>query len=166
MLRKEGAHYVELEVNDVVVDALRLMRSDLLNRRVSVRWLPAGGLPHVAGDRVQLQQVLLNLVANACDAMVDETGGREVTISTARNANNQVEVRVSDHGKGVVDPDLEQIFQPFVTSKVDGIGLGLSVCRSIIGAHHGRIWATRNSGRGITMHCELPAIDATAAAGA
>jgi len=164
MLRKEGANYVELELNDVVVDALRLIRSDLLNRRVSVRWLPAGGMPNIAGDRVQLQQVLLNLVANACDAMADETGGREVTISTVRIAGNQVEVRVSDHGKGVADPDLEQIFQPFVTSKADGIGLGLSVCRSIIGAHHGRIWATRNADRGITIHCELPAIDSTATA--
>ncbi|HET7843324.1 MAG TPA: ATP-binding protein, partial [Xanthomonadales bacterium] len=159
MLRKEGANYVELDVNEVVVDALRLMRSDLLNRRVTVRWSPGDDLPHVAGDRVQLQQVLLNLVANASDAMSEDApGAREVAIATVRGVDGNVEVCVSDHGKGVAEGDLERMFQPFVTTKPDGIGLGLSVCRSIVGAHHGRIWATRNDDRGTTVRFAMPGI--------
>jgi len=156
LLRKEEAQRHSLDLNEVVEESLRLMRSDLLNRQIVVSSELAHALPAVSGDRTQLQQVLLNLVINGCDAMDGHRVDNRLTIQTKRNANGNVEVSVADKGAGISSAELERIFEPFVTTKPHGLGLGLAICRSIVEAHGGRLWATNNADRGATLHCELP----------
>ena len=157
MLRKDRADHRHLDINDVVLDVLRIIRSDLLNRKVDIKLELMPNLPAIEGDRVQLQQVLLNLVMNAADAMEDIDEGGEITVRTQSTDSGGVEVSVVDIGRGIPEGDLERIFSPFVTSKTSGIGLGLSVCTSIIQTHRGTIWATHNGARGAALHFKLPA---------
>jgi two-component system sensor kinase FixL len=157
MLRKEEAQRHPLDLNDLVEESLRLMRSDLLNRHVMVSADLAGALPAVSGDRNQLQQVLLNFVINGCDAMDGREADRRLLVRTQSTPHGSVEVSVADRGAGIPVADLERIFEPFVTTKSNGMGLGLAICRSIVEAHGGRLWATNNADRGATLHCELPA---------
>jgi two-component system sensor kinase FixL len=114
-------------------------------------------LPPVRGDRIQLQQVLLNLLINACDAM--DHGARADTHIIVRSApaGSVVEVSVADRGRGIPPGEMERVFEPFVTTKAQGLGLGLAVCRTIVAAHGGRIWASNNAGGGATIHFTLPA---------
>jgi len=133
------------------------MRSDLLNRQVVASAVLEEELPAVSGDRNQLQQVLLNVVINACDAMDGQEVDRQLLVHTQTTAQGNVEIRVADRGGGIPLADLERIFEPFVTTKVHGVGLGLAICRSIVEAHGGHLWATNNPDRGATLHCELPA---------
>lgn len=156
MLRKEQINYQELEINDVVRDVLRLINSDILNRNVAVTLDLTPGLPTISGDRVQLQQVMLNLVINACDAMQGLDTGRTLTMRTQVVPGPAIEVSISDIGRGIPQADLESIFTPFVTSKQEGIGLGLAVCRTIIQTHRGTLWATNNASQGATLHFVLP----------
>lgn len=156
LLRKERSDYRYLDVNEVVLDVFRIIRSDLLNRGVEVVLELAKDLPMVYGDRVQLQQVLLNLIMNASDAMKDGARGRELSLKTASASADRVNVSVSDVGKGIPADDIERIFSPFVTSKHDGLGLGLAVCRTIINAHAGTLWAANNDGPGATVSFDLP----------
>lgn len=158
MLRKEESKHQALDLNDMVEESLRLMRSDLLNRGVTLGTALAPGLPRVSGDRNQLQQVLLNLLMNACDAMDAQPTERRLRVVTRSNAPGRVEITVSDRGTGIPAAELESIFEPFVTTKAKGIGLGLVICRSIVAAHGGRLWATNNAHRGATLHCELPTL--------
>ena len=157
MLRKEEAQRVALNINDVVEESLRLLRSDLLNRHVMVSADLAATLPAVSGDRNQLQQVLLNFMMNGCDAMDGQENDRRLQVATRQTAQGQVEISVSDRGAGIAPADLERIFEPFVTTKSQGLGLGLAICRSIVEAHGGRLWASNNADAGATLHCELPA---------
>ena len=122
----------------------------------------AEGLPRVQGDRVQLQQVLLNLIINAIEAMsgVGE-GARELLIST-RNEADGVSVEVRDSGPGFASATLERVFEAFYTTKPGGLGMGLSICRSIIEAHGGRLWASANLPRGASFQFALPALANTA----
>jgi signal transduction histidine kinase len=116
--------------------------------------------PSVHGDRVQLQQVLLNLMMNALDAMKEvPDGGRRVLVRSAPSDANGIEISVEDTGAGIPPDKLEQCFEPFVTTKAHGLGLGLSICRSIIQAHGGRIGSKNNAGRGATFWFTLPAAD-------
>jgi len=156
LLRKEEAQRHPLDINEVVEESLRLMRSDLLNRQVVLSSELAHALPAVSGDRNQLQQVLLNLVINGCDAMNGHRADNRLVIRTQRTANGNVEVSVADRGAGIPSADLERIFEPFVTTKSHGLGLGLAICRSIVEAHGGRLWASNNADRGATVHFELP----------
>ncbi|MFO1313159.1 MAG: PAS domain S-box protein [Burkholderiales bacterium] len=156
LLRKEEAQRHPLDINEVVEESLRLMRSDLLNRQVVVDADLAARLPVVSGDRNQLQQVLLNLVMNGCDAMEGHRERNRLVVRTSTTGSGGVEVSVADEGGGIHEADLERIFEPFVTTKRQGLGLGLAICRSIVEAHGGRLWATNNAGRGATLHCELP----------
>jgi PAS domain S-box-containing protein len=156
MLRKDPPDFQALDINEVVQDVLRIIRSDLLNRSVVTELVLAGDLPPIHGDRVQLQQVILNLVINGADAMTDNTGQRVLAIRSQLLASGRVEVQVSDVGKGIPEADLERIFSAFVTSKSDGMGLGLAVCTTIMQAHQGRLWASNNAGPGATLHLELP----------
>jgi len=156
LLRKEDAQRHPLDVNEVVEESLRLMRSDLLNRQVVLSTELAEALPAVSGDRNQLQQVLLNLVINGCDAMDGHQANGRLTVRTLRTASGNVEFSVADSGAGIPHADLERIFEPFVTTKSHGLGLGLAICRSIVEAHGGRLWATNNADRGATLHCEFP----------
>jgi len=111
----------------------------------------------VSGDRNQLQQVLLNFVINGCDAMDGQEMDRRLLVRTQATAHGNVEVSVADRGAGIPAANLERIFEPFVTTKATGMGLGLAICRSIVEAHGGRLWATNNADRGASLHCELPA---------
>jgi two-component system, LuxR family, sensor kinase FixL len=157
LLRKEESQRHPLDINEVVEESMHLMRSDLLSRRVVVSTDLADGLPAVSGDRNQLQQVLLNFVINGCDAMDGQQADRRLVVRTHTTAHGSVEVSVADQGAGIPLSDLDRIFEPFVTTKSNGLGLGLSICRSIVEAHGGRLWATNNADRGATLHCELPA---------
>jgi C4-dicarboxylate-specific signal transduction histidine kinase len=157
MLRKDPADHRPLEVNEVVQDVLRIIRSDLLNRSIELVLDLAPGLPLVDGDRVQLQQVLLNLVMNGSDAMEGMRKGRRLTVRTRLLAPGQVEVAVSDLGTGIPEEDLERIFSPFVTSKAEGMGLGLAVCTTIVQSHGGKLWASNNPDGGATLSLSLPA---------
>ena len=157
MLRKETGEFRDLQVNDVVEEVVVLLRSDLVARNVDVQLQLGRDLAVVRADRVQLQQVLLNLVFNACDALGNMPASRLVVVETCVAFPHGVEVIVRDLGAGIVQADPEDIFKPFVTSKPEGMGLGLSVCRSLIEAHGGRIWADRNEPRGTRLHFSLPA---------
>lgn len=156
MLRKEKVDYQQLAINEVVQDVLSLLDSDFLNRNVTVALELGSDLPWVNGDRVQLQQVLLNLVINACDAMGEIGNGRKLRVRTEAVPGPAVRVSISDIGHGIPPDDLERIFMPFVTSKTEGIGLGLAICGTIIRMHRGKLWATNNPSRGATLHFELP----------
>jgi len=156
LLRKEDAQRHPLDVNEVVEESLRLVRSDLVNRQVVVSTELAEALPAVSGDRNQLQQVLLNLVINGCDAMDGRPANGWLMVRTQRTASGNVEFSVADSGAGIPQSDLERIFEPFVTTKSHGLGLGLAICRSIVEAHGGRLWATNNADCGATLHCEFP----------
>ncbi len=156
MLRKDPADYRQLEVNEVVQDVLRIIRSDLLNRSIELVLDLAPNLPMIDGDRVQLQQVLLNLVMNGSDAMESIGKGRRLTVRTRQIGDDAVEIAVSDVGTGIPEDELERIFIPFVTSKAEGMGLGLAVCTSIAQSHGGKLWASNNPGGGATLTLSLP----------
>jgi len=155
MLRNEPPDFRPLDLNDVVGDVLHIANGDLLSRNVQLHLELAPDLPAIRGDRVQLQQVLLNLVMNGSDAMTGCTGRRELTIRTQVLGPDEVELQVRDIGAGIPEQDLERIFSPFVTSKREGLGLGLAICTTIAQAHHGRLWAQNNAGPGATFHLEL-----------
>ncbi len=157
LFRKEHVEPRPVDFNEVVGDAIGVLQHDAARRRISVRCALARGLEPVRGDPVQLQQVLLNVLVNACEAIAAaEDGPREVTIETSALAAGGVAVSIRDTGIGVKDGDLERIFEHFVSTKVEGLGMGLAISRSIVQAHSGRIWATANADRGLTLHLELP----------
>ncbi|WP_368566161.1 PAS domain S-box protein [Pseudoxanthomonas sp. UTMC 1351] len=156
MLRKEKVDYQRLELNSIVREVVRLLDSDLLNRKISVVLELCSSLPPIYGDRVQLQQVLLNLIVNGCDAMRDIKAERVLRISTKSLDDSSITVSVRDLGHGVPADDLERIFMPFVTSKPEGIALGLAICATIIWTHRGKLWATNNQESGATFHFQLP----------
>ena len=160
MLRKDSAEHSPLDVNDVVQDVSRIMRNDLLHRNVELVVDLAGDLPAINGDRVQLQQVLMNLIVNGCDAMNGVASRARLTVRTATTNPPGIEVSVSDIGHGIPADELDGIFSPFVSSKPGGMGLGLTVCTTIIHAHRGRLWATNNAEQGATLHFSVPALGA------
>ena len=145
------------DINEAIVDVVALTRSELSSNGVSLRTLFAQGLPLIQGDRVQLQQVILNLIVNAIEAMngVSE-GARELRISTETNESNGALVAVRDSGPGLDPASLEHLFDAFYTTKSSGMGMGLSICRSIIEAHGGRIWAEANVPQGATFQFTFP----------
>jgi PAS domain S-box-containing protein len=157
LLRKGEMQRQPLDLNEVTSDVLRLAHSELIAHGVTLNAQLAPGLPPVHGDRVGLQQVLLNLIVNACDAMrLDEPAERRLTVVTAPDGDHGVRVTVADRGTGIPTSGSEQVFEPFFTTKEQGLGLGLSICRSIVAAHNGRLWATNNADRGATFGFDLP----------
>ena len=146
----------DVDLNEVIGDVLKLMRNDLINQNVTVDTDLAQNLPAVAGDRVQLQQVLLNLVLNACEAMTGNGSSKRQLLIASKLTKSAVRVSVTDRGGGIPEQKMEQIFERFFTTKKKGMGLGLSICRTIIDAHRGKIWATNNADRGATFHFRLP----------
>jgi signal transduction histidine kinase len=147
-----------LDINQAIFDAASLTRSELLRHHIALQIQPAQELPVVQADRIQLQQVLLNLIINAIEAMsaVNERP-RELLISSACNAVDSVLVAVRDSGPGLTPESFDRLFHAFHTTKPDGMGMGLSICRSIIEGHGGRIWATTNAPRGAIFQFTLPA---------
>lgn len=160
LLRKGEGDPTILDVNDLVNDVVGLVRGEMILQNVSLALELAPGPPRVRGDRIQLQQVLLNLMMNALDAMKEVSGGNpRVVVRTTVDNDRSVQISVEDSGGGVAAEKLEQIFEPFVTTKPHGMGLGLSICRSIIQAHGGRIGFTNNADRGATFWFTLPGVE-------
>ncbi|WP_213434827.1 MULTISPECIES: PAS domain-containing sensor histidine kinase [Lysobacteraceae] len=156
-LRKEHADHVPLVVNEVVIDALHLVRNDLLHRGVDVQLELAGHLPAIDGDRILLQQVLLNFVINGCDAMEDTEGPHLLRVRSRASEDGSVRVDVIDHGHGIDPAILPVMFEPFETTKPGGMGMGLAVCRNIIESHGGRVSARVVPEGGACVGFELPA---------
>jgi PAS domain S-box-containing protein len=158
MLKKEPGQLVDLDLNVAVRAVLEMVRHDLASRGVRAVLQLDPKLPAVKGHGVQLRQVVLNLVMNACDAMSDTpASARELTIVSRRVATDEVEVSVTDSGSGFPEQVLLHAFEPFHSTKAKGLGLGLAICRSIIIGHGGRLTAANNSGKGATVRFILPA---------
>jgi NO-binding membrane sensor protein with MHYT domain/two-component sensor histidine kinase len=157
LLFKKGTPQRELlDVNEVIREMIGLLRSEVARNSISIRTELAADLPQVMGDRVQLQQVMMNLISNSVDAMNNVNGTRELAIKSRRAENEQLMVSVSDTGVGLPPQQANQIFDAFFTTKVHGTGLGLSISRSIVASHNGRLWAADNSPRGASFHLVLP----------
>ena len=156
-LFKKGTPQRELvDVNEVIQEMVVLLRGEAVRYSVSVRTDLAADHPHVMGDRVQLQQVLMNLMLNSIDAMRDVDGTRELTIRSQAAENGQIVVSVSDTGVGLPPQQADQIFNPFFTTKPHGTGMGLRISQSIVESHGGRLWAADNPSRGASFHITLP----------
>jgi len=158
LLGKGDALYAPVELNDVVRESLELTHSEFVTRNVVATLQLDPTLPTVLADRVQMQQVVLNLLMNACEAMVATPLPRRQTVLTTRYlpASEAVEITVQDNGTGIAPGDTERIFQPFVTTKSHGLGLGLAICRSVAEAHHGVLWAENAPEGGAIFHFKLP----------
>jgi len=157
LLKRDETHFGVINLNRVISEVLDLARHEFVSRSVRVETHLAPGLPPVRADRVGLQQVLLNLLMNACDAMNGiQSGNRLVTISSSVDPQGSIRVSISDCGQGIWAGHEERIFDSFFTTKEHGLGLGLSVCRSIVKAHAGRLWAENNPTGGATFHFALP----------
>jgi two-component system sensor kinase FixL len=155
--KKAAPETVRLDLNEVIEETVPLVRSQAIGQRVLLRLQLASELPEVLADRIQLQQVVINLVVNAIDAMKDVTGRpREVEIRSQAYEGDKILVAVQDTGIGIEPDKANRLFDAFFTTKPDGMGMGLSICRSIIEAHGGRIWASANAGPGATIQFTLP----------
>jgi C4-dicarboxylate-specific signal transduction histidine kinase len=158
LMKKAPTRTDSVNLNEAVREVLELTHGETLKHGVSVRTHLADGLPLIQGDRVQLQQVILNLILNAVQAMgavADRT--REVLITTSQTEPNAVCLGVRDTGPGLSAETLPRLFEPFYTTKPDGMGMGLSICRSIIEDHGGRLWATQHEPRGALFQFTIPA---------
>jgi PAS domain S-box-containing protein len=163
LVRKTGTEKEMLEMNEVIQETVALAQGEVRRKGVALRTELAGDLPLVQGDRVQLQQVMLNLIMNGMEAMSAVADRpRELDISTWKDQVDKIRVTVKDVGVGLEPPSVERVFEAFYTTKPQGIGIGLSISRSIIEAHNGRLWATRNDGPGATFQFTLPIYDAAA----
>ena len=147
------------DLSEAINEVIGLARSAIIENRISVQTRLAERTPTIHGDRVQLQQVLLNLILNAVEAMGSvEAGPRELLISTEQD-HTGVLVAVCDSGPGIDGTQLERVFDTFYTTKSNGTGMGLSICRSIIDAHGGRLWADANEPRGAVFQFTLPDVE-------
>ena len=159
LFKKGEAHLQPLDGNELVHEVLGIAHGDLITRAIEVQTDLAARLPLLQGDRVQLEQVMLNLVMNACDAMsAGSADARRLRIRT-RARDGHVKISFIDLGPGFRAEDYEKLFQPFYTTKAQGLGLGLSISRSIVTAHAGRLWGTSRPGQGATFTIALPVLD-------
>jgi len=157
LLHKSPPEKAPLNINETVREVIGLVSNDVLRSEVELRTELAADLPRVAGDRIQLQQVVLNLILNARDAMSEvRTHPRELLITSRKNESGEVVVAVRDSGKGLDPNEAERIFDPFFTTKAEGMGLGLSISRTIIEDHGGQLWATPNEPQGTVFQFTLP----------
>jgi PAS domain S-box-containing protein len=163
LVRKAPPLNDQLDINEVMLEVIELTRSELRRNGTSLQTQLADGLPLVVGDRIQLQQVMLNLILNAVEAMSGSSEtARELLIRTEQVGPGGVLVAVQDSGPGLKPDSLDRLFDAFYTTKPDGLGMGLSICRSIIEAHGGRVWATPNLTRGAVFQFTLPQQGVTA----
>ncbi len=157
LLFKKGTPLREsVDVNEVTREVIVLLREEADRYFISIRTDLAADLPEVMADRVQLQQVFMNLMLNGIEAMRDTSAAGELTIKSQRANSGHLLISVSDTGVGLAPQQADQIFNAFFTTKPEGTGMGLAISRSIIESHGGRLWATANSGRGATFHFTLP----------
>jgi C4-dicarboxylate-specific signal transduction histidine kinase len=155
LVKREDIAFEDLDLNEVVNGVVELIHSDLIERRIELRTTLDRNIPSVRGDSVQIQQVLLNLVRNACDAM-SASENRQLTLTTYGALKEGAGILVTDTGKGVPLELQDKVFEPFITSKSDGLGLGLAISRTILKAHGGSIWCKQNPGGGAIFAFSLP----------
>lgn len=159
LMKNSNEEFVQLDVNHLVQDVLELVHGEFLQRKVELKTSFSNGLPQVRGDHVQLQQLILNLVLNACEAMQDSRcRERVLSVSTHHDASGRVQVLISDTGPGIPRELLTRIFSPFFTTKANGLGLGLSICRRIVAAHGGTLTAQSGPGEGASFRLALPTV--------
>jgi PAS domain S-box-containing protein len=157
LMKKGDVEAVPLKIDETIKEVINLTHRDAEERKIAVRLDMCQDLPEVMGDKVQFQQVILNLVINGFDAMMyQDPNSRELVIRVEQDDKNCIHVAVKDTGMGIEEQKLEQIFEPFVSTKPEGMGLGLSINRYIIDAHNGHMWATNNLDHGATVHFTLP----------
>jgi C4-dicarboxylate-specific signal transduction histidine kinase len=155
-IKKAPPRREPFDLNEAIKEVIEMVQSAMAKNRVLVSTRLTKRFTPVRADRVQLQQVVLNLILNAVEAISSvEEGARELSISTRQNEASEIVVAVADSGPGVKPEQLEQVFAPFYTTKTGGIGMGLSICRSIIAAHGGRLWAEANQPRGALFQFTL-----------
>jgi two-component system sensor kinase FixL len=158
LLKKGEVQHLPVNLNKVVEEVFKIVKSDLENHNITVNINLDQKLPPVIGDRVQFQQVLLNLIMNACEAMShSEVSKRRLCVRTEQKGADKVQVSVGDWGAGIPAESMQSIFEPFFTTKLQGMGLGLPICRTIITAHGGQLWAANNDCSGADFHFTLPA---------
>jgi PAS domain S-box-containing protein len=156
LLRKREIEFHPVNLNDLTTEVISMIRTEARRRGVVVEAELASDLPHVQGDKVHLQQVLLNLFLNGMEAMANLPSGKRLKVRTALDKNGCVEIAVSDRGTGILPSWFPRLFDPFFSTRKEGMGLGLSIARSLVEGHGGRIWAENNSGRGATFRFTLP----------
>lgn len=157
LAKKTDIEKVPLDVSDLVREVITLVQRELTSHQVSLRMELAPALPMILGDRVQLQQVIINLVMNGIEAMQSVADRpRELMIRSRQDDTQQVLVSVTDCGVGIAAENADRLFNAFFTTKASGMGMGLSICRSIIEAHGGRLWATANVPHGAAFQFTLP----------
>jgi signal transduction histidine kinase/integral membrane sensor domain MASE1 len=162
LFRRGALQWQPIEINELVRDVAKLAHGELTSADVDLHTELADDLPMINGDRVPLQQLLLNLITNGCHAMSDVARpGRRLTVRTGFRADEGVRVTVSDVGHGIAEDHLPHVFDPFFTTRPAGMGLGLTVCRTIVSAHQGKLWAENNGDRGASFHVVLPRADAS-----
>ena len=162
LVRKETVSLQPVDMNEVVREVLDLAHGEIVSRRVTLNCRLSPGIRPLLGNRVQVQQVVLNLVLNACDAMSETEMAKRILTLTTEGKDGVVELTVSDCGAGIPPGELERVFEPFVTSREQGLGLGLAISRSIVSAHNGSIRAEHNAAGGATFRCVLPVADSEA----
>jgi C4-dicarboxylate-specific signal transduction histidine kinase len=161
-IKKAPPRCDRIDLNEAINEVIVLARSEITKNGVSLQTRLTEGLFPVKGDRVQVQQVVMNLILNAVEAMSSvEAGARELLISTEQNQTDGVLVAVRDSGPGINPEQLERVFEAFYTTKSSGVGMGLSICRSIIDAHGGRLWADASEPRGAVFQFTLPGVEAS-----
>jgi PAS domain S-box-containing protein len=157
LLKKGETRFQAFDLNDVTMEVLALARSELIERHVTVSTRLTPDLPNARGDRVQLQQVILNLLLNGCEAMSTRSSTeRALTVTTVLDGDGLLLTSIADRGHGIPPDAADRLFEPFFTTKPQGLGLGLSICRSIIAAHGGRLWVDNNPDGGATFTVALP----------
>jgi two-component system, LuxR family, sensor kinase FixL len=158
LLMKRGEEeFVRLDLNQLISEVLNLLHSEFVTRDIEVRASLSPDLPPVNGDRVQIHQLLLNLVSNACEAMKGQTlGAKRLNVTTIHGCDGTVQVVVSDTGLGIARDQLDRIFEPFFTTKENGLGLGLAISRKIARAHGGNLVAEYRDAAGATLRIVLP----------
>jgi signal transduction histidine kinase len=155
MFKSDARNRTSLDINELLNEAINMLRSDLQKHRITVQTDMNRQVRQVTGDRIQLQQVLLNLIANAIDSMAGEDEHRTLSVKS-EVLDSGIMVAVADSGKGIDSQDVDRIFNPLFTTKLDGMGMGLSICRAIIEAHDGRLWFSVNTPRGAVFQFVLP----------
>jgi C4-dicarboxylate-specific signal transduction histidine kinase len=156
LFKKSTSEREPVDVNEAIREMIVLLRSEVTRNNITVRLDLAADLPRIMGDRVQLQQVLMNLIVNSIDAMKEVDGARELAVMSLRAEKEEILVSVSDTGLGLPTQQADQIFNAFFTTKPHGTGMGLRISRSIVESHGGRLWAADNTPRGASFHFALP----------
>jgi len=159
LLAKHEPERKPLELNTTAADVVTLLRAEAIRRQVTLELQPASTPTYIVGDQTQIQQVLINLVLNAMDAVGDVTEDRRTVVVSIKNDASGISIRVRDFGRGVAPEDLPKVFDSFFSTKQRGMGLGLSIARTIVETHGGRIWVENAPGEGAVFHVELPAYD-------